>query len=54
MFLLFSIIEKNSKQAEIHLPLEGSTVPANVIRKILLLEAGWSISISPWFSQPDY
>lgn len=38
MFLLFSIIEENSKQAEIHLPLEGSTVPANVIRKILLLE----------------
>lgn len=38
MFLLFSIIEENSEQAEIHLPLEGSTVPANVIRKILLIE----------------
>lgn len=42
MFLLFNIIEENSKQEEIHLPLEGSTVPANVIRKILLLETGVS------------
>lgn len=42
MFLLFNIIEENSKQAEMHLPLEGSTVPANVIRKILLLESGIS------------
>lgn len=40
MFLLFNITEENSNQAEIRLPLEGSTVPANVIRKILLLETG--------------